>query len=381
MIARLEIGDVSLVTSIAEVLRQVLTAVMARNTSLADQLTERQPTHLRQFSSLPERERALRIESHGQFYLQSAWNLFLGQTEALNYRIRDGQCQRHDFKIPRILEFSCQPRRGGVIYTAMADLAHLTEVLRQWQDLNRRLAARPRRLPSWGPASRLIASALKLDTKARAHLSELLDQSNRLLSPLRDPLELNLGEHRWLSVDREESYSDWLGWILQGMPDVSDILPLFDLENPGAGKPRISREEKIHEESRTDVVVRFGQTGLLLIEVKTRPTGLGLGGQLRRYSEWARKEVADPLLALVALEKPEPLTDLHGFEPTLWGCFSRRLRQYACRLKESDLMQAAVILAFCGAVEQNLLRISADPQPYRAMASIDYFRTWNEASR
>jgi hypothetical protein len=42
------------------------------------------------------------------------------------------------------------------------------------------------------------------------------------------------------------------------------------------------------------------------------------------------------------------------------------------------MMRASVILAFCGAAEQNLLGISAPPARFRAMASIDYLSTWME---
>jgi hypothetical protein len=74
----------------------------------------------------------------------------------------------------------------------------------------------------------LVQSAKALDDEAQEHLRKALDNSNAALAPLGEPLRLNLGKHRWLSADREESYSDWLAWILQGM-SIIEILRLFAL--------------------------------------------------------------------------------------------------------------------------------------------------------
>lgn len=96
---------------------------------------------------------------------------------------------------------------------------------------------------------------------------------------------------------------------------------------------------------------------MLLIEVKTKPAdGQDLGRQLRRYEEWASKQPGPKgknLFMLVALDEPE--VELSHFQFVSWNLLCKRLRRYACAARESGLMKAAVILAFCGAVEQNLL--------------------------
>src|SRR5689334_2146074 len=97
------------------------------------------------------------------------------------------------------------------------DYRHLADILLRWQELQRRRADVPRKEFLWSAADRLRESAGKLDEYAKKHFKEALAKSDYHLTPLRDPLALNLGEHRWLSEDREESYSDWLAWILQGM--------------------------------------------------------------------------------------------------------------------------------------------------------------------
>jgi hypothetical protein len=44
----------------------------------------------------------------------------------------------------------------------------------------------------------------------------------------------------------------------------------------------------------------------------------------------------------------------------------------------SDLIRAAMTLAFCGAVEQNLLRLSGKPAMFRTQLSADYLKDWSE---
>jgi hypothetical protein len=219
-----------------------------------------------------------------------------------------------------------------------------------------------------------------LEDYARQHLEDALADSNKTLSPLSDPLELNLGEHRWLSVDREESYSDWLAWILQGMSGADEILPLFALGDDFArrelGKGSIRRELP-SEWGRTDVVVRFGDRGLLIIEVKVAPTGKDLPDQLKRYEEWACNQgVVQKLFALLGTVKPAH--DIRSFVFTDWRTLCRRLRRYAngIKEKESDLLRAAAILIFCGAVEENVAGFSVRPRHFRAMATVDHLRSW-----
>jgi hypothetical protein len=258
----------------------------------------------------------------------------------------------------------------------------LTQILSQWQERHQNLLHRkPMTFPSWKPALQLIESAGRLDTYAQERLAEVLARSNEELSPLRDPLGLNVGEHRWLSADREESYSDWLAWILQGLKTAETILPLFGFHDEGQISTMgtlgsVEREQEI-EDGRTDIEAWFGVRGLLLIEVKTQAPGTDLTSQLKRYRHWAdRQKVSERLLVLLALE--EPREDITPFIFTGWQVLCCRLRNYANHLKRSDLLGAAAILIFCGAVEQNILSISAQPERFRAMASLDYLQTWRE---
>jgi hypothetical protein len=220
-----------------------------------------------------------------------------------------------------------------------------------------------------------------LDHYAQQYLQDALARSDAELSPLAEPLKLNLGEHRWLSADREESYSDWLAWILQGISDSTEILLLFALSDEANGEllgpvGKIRREVS-SEHGRTDIEVPIGKRGLLLIEVKVRTTGSSLPSQLDRYAKKvACKNVDRSLLVLLGTEVPDASLDLFGFAFANWEALCRRLRQYANRIKKSDLLRAAAILIFCGAVEQNLLGFSCSPKHFRVMATVNYLRDW-----
>jgi hypothetical protein len=262
---------------------------------------------------------------------------------------------------------------------APVNYSRLTKALLTWAELQRELPAKQLKLPSWDPAYELVRSAESLDRFARQHLEDALAHSDAALSPLRDPLALNLGAHRWLSADREESYSDWLAWILQGMPGAAEILPLFGLGDDGMshvlGPVEKVRREGLSPYGRTDIDVRFGKRGLLLIEVKVRLPGSDVVSQLRRYDRWAAKEPVERRL-LVLLGAEEPRERIAPFTFTGWQSLCQRLRRYADRLKESDMLRAAAILIFCGAVEQNIFGLSVRPGRFRAMPTVTYLRGW-----
>lgn len=264
---------------------------------------------------------------------------------------------------------------------AAPDYGAFVEALQTWEKLTRQLQ---RDVPlqdlprKYGAFIETLRAWEQLTQRLQANLENAIAASNAELSPLSDPLKLNLGEHRWLSDDREESYSDWLAWILQGMSGADEILPLFGLgddcarREPGKGS---IRRELPSEWGRTDVVVRFGDRGLFIIEVKVGPTGKDLFDQLKRYEEWACNQgVAQKLFALLGTVKPAH--DIGSFVFTDWRTLCRRLRRYANAVKGSDLLRAAAILIFCGAVEENVAELSVLRGHFHAMATVNHLRRW-----
>ncbi len=249
------------------------------------------------------------------------------------------------------------------------------DALRTWGKLH---PAAQREPLSWESALLLVQSARDLDQCSRSWLKDALAQSEKELSPLGEPLRLNLGAHRWLSADREESYSDWLAWIFQGMPG-SEILAQFSLSDKCPAElteaPEYVRREVGRGEARTDIEVSFGGRGFLLIEVKVKDVGAEISCQLQRYAN----KLADKhnlLLVLLGTEAPEPDVKTSGFTFVRWDTLCRNLRNHANRVKNSDILRAAAILIFCGAAEQNLLGLSAKPRPFHATATADYLLKW-----
>jgi hypothetical protein len=82
-------------------LRQLRVAEVPRDPSLPHHFAESHAIHLREFGRLAEGERSLSIERDGEFGPGPLRNLRLGNTEALDHRVRDCQGHPHATPIPR----------------------------------------------------------------------------------------------------------------------------------------------------------------------------------------------------------------------------------------------------------------------------------------
>lgn len=247
----------------------------------------------------------------------------------------------------------------------------LIATLANWAAIGRRL--RPPIMAieeTWASARRLIKVArAKLDVEAE-HLRELFRYSDARLSPLEDPLKANLGAHRWLRGDREETYSDWLQWVIEqlGSPDlVYSILgepPPEGWQNWGTQLPDVRREVSVqsgHEghEGRLDIVVRYGMDAIIVVEVKVgnaeaADTIKQTGYALALDSEHESVRVRKILLATSAQER-----EYYGFTFWSWASVCVVLRKKVPELHRLPLVTRAMLLAFVGAVEQNLLGFSS----------------------
>lgn len=194
-----------------------------------------------------------------------------------------------------------------------------------------------------------------------------MTQSDRRLAPL----GLDFSGHRWLDLqrEREESYSDWLAWLLERMDSAEQVLRVFGLEDTDFGdlargtKTSVSREEPLSipesELKRTDIVIRFDDAGILLIEVKIRPLELAGGAEnLEVYLDWLKRSQPDPkrrcaiLLVPTSIEPP-----CEEWKVRSWDTVSLALRRQAAQniSKERAPLLSAITLCFAGAVEQNIL--------------------------
>jgi hypothetical protein len=270
-------------------------------------------------------------------------------------------------------------------------LGTAARLLELWAELYREGAFCPF-LPfiSWQAADDLVGVAKAADRLARDGLTESLAISNQAFGPLADPLAIDFGVHRWLSSEREEAYSDWLAWILTQIADPRRILKLFGVQDENLLEECALEEPKIKRESNTDVgrpdlVVWFGNRLLVVIEIKTKWFDeIGVNAQLIGYAKWAKDQRQPSRRFFVPVEFAS-FDPPAGFKSLPWRELALRLRKLALewiqestmgRLNGSYLVSAAMTLAFCGAVEQNLLRFSKTPKLFRALASAEYLEDW-----
>ena len=226
----------------------------------------------------------------------------------------------------------------------------LAAVLARWGEIGRATDA-----PApWGPAAKMIAAAERDAERAGVALDELLKTSAAELPRVGDPLLVDFDTHRWLREEHELAYSDWLAWVLEQRSESGAVLSLFGRE-PGAlaGTPcKVHREIRVPE-GQLDIVIRCDGTAALAVEVKT--TSEPDADQLGRYLEWLGREKHPLGLVLLATRKPESLVSSE-WSFRCWGDVTSGLRTWAAEwCEQGRLMQAAMTLAFCGAVEQNLL--------------------------
>jgi hypothetical protein len=168
--------------------------------------------------------------------------------------------------------------------------------------------------------------------------------------------------HRQLSSSREEVYSDWFQWVLEEVADTRLIWRVLGSPNrerfANSREPiRIAREERvehghINQTGRLDLVIRQGSGMLAVIEVKTRAYSELDLEKHKGYCE----SIGSTETELIFLSVDLPDSDLFGFRFLSWADVCVTLRAIAPRLLEpGHILGTALILAFVGAVEQNLL--------------------------
>lgn len=212
-------------------------------------------------------------------------------------------------------------------------------------------------------------AAIKIDLEA------LVEKSNQLLSPLEDPFSTDFGLHRWLRNSREEIYSDWLAWILQGFDNAAEVFQIFGLEvadSRGWSSATITREVPIPE-GRLDIVLRWPGKALLVLEVKVTDEESADTKKQNGYRNWMEMQRGERWKEALLLTLDANSGDSEGgFQRRDWRTICVKLRSLAARTlvatadgnsvrKRPSVVRAALLLAFVGAVEQNLLRRPGEP--------------------
>jgi hypothetical protein len=209
---------------------------------------------------------------------------------------------------------------------------------------------------SWTPVQRMIDAAEEYGRGWKDRVGEIADEYARLLGGLDDPLRVDMA---WLERSYEPAYSRWLGWVLEQLGSADAVWRVLGLGQAptDVGELRARAEVRITPEDRLDVVVECEGEWRVVIETK-----LGraeeypdLSVQLSRYWEKLKKRHPKPACVLIALDAEKK--EYEGFVVQRWPEICQRLRGELVRAsggKKSRLV-IAMILAFVGAVEQNLL--------------------------
>ena len=202
-------------------------------------------------------------------------------------------------------------------------------------------------------------------------LHNLLSESRKRLAPLEDPFDVDLGLHRWLKDEREEAYSDWLEWVVQQILEIlgpKQVFELFDLKPPEAVLE--SREWDVQreccvphghpdQEGRLDLVIRFRENAIIVVEVKKGDAEGADTDKHRGYSRWIEEQNYPHKYAVLLAASAEE-EDYKGFPFRSWATVCVEMRRLAIEIyKEGRAMTAAMVLAFVAAVEQNLLGFSS----------------------
>lgn len=246
-------------------------------------------------------------------------------------------------------------------------------LFQQWAELSRMLAPAQMRCAltfDWTAAQPFIAAAQDKLAFDANKLRDLLEASRARLKPLEEPFDLDLGVHRWLAGEREEAYSDWLEWAVRQIREPSQVLRLFGISLPAeAGKLttdsfEVQREVAVsygHADrtGRLDLVIRYGRTLLVVIEVKK--TGADEADTMKHegYARWVREQNYPKTISIL-LATDAVSAEYGTFQFSSWAKVCVELRRLAPLLaREWRVTVAALMLAFVGAVEQNLLGFSA----------------------
>ncbi len=220
------------------------------------------------------------------------------------------------------------------------------------------------RLPDWTAIQTLDNAARRLLSNDIATLESSLTASNERLKPLKDPFSEDFGLHRWLSGQREENYSDWLEYSVAQLQTSAWVYGLFNLPPPaGLDDFRLTtiREDWVEEgneghSGRTDLVIQYGSYRRLVIEVKV--TGAE-EADTAKQAGYAKSYVESDRVLLVT--EGQAATSDGGFRVALWSDVAKALRRFVPTICQERTVQAAMVLAFVGAVEQNLCGFPAQP--------------------
>jgi hypothetical protein len=211
-----------------------------------------------------------------------------------------------------------------------------------------------------------MVEAMRSWTEVRKNAYQaLLQESEARLAPFGEPLRVDFGTHGWLSDEREESFTAWLGWIIDQIREPDLIFRLLGIEDDaavsaarGAVFRPPDREVPILDNTRRlDLVIRYEGVVLIVVEVKVTGADSAQTAKQAEYFGWMTGQPEQFKRAvLLATDASEEEYDKFRF--VSWGHVCAELRRLASRYRLTRPTVAAMILAFVSAVERNLLQMS-----------------------
>lgn len=225
-------------------------------------------------------------------------------------------------------------------------------------------------MSDWQPAIQLINSWQPLSNALWQQFKELVQNSHAHLKPLGEPFYLDLQASRLFSDVREETYSNWLAWILTELSSRSHgtagIFKLLSIKEQEFSEcPKIFRElhiEQGHEglAGRLDILILYKVRKLLIhTEVKvTKAEGADLVKN-RGYMQSLKgrhPDITNQIHVLLVTDAPYSIHD--GFIVLTWCHVSKVLRQLAVdpTISRENTLLSAIMLLFAGVVEQTLYK-------------------------
>jgi hypothetical protein len=213
---------------------------------------------------------------------------------------------------------------------------------------------------------------------------DILDKSEARLAQFGEPLRVDFGAHRWLKGNREESYSDWLAWIVGELRQPDLVFGLFGIKEDAAtlkarGEDfhRPDREVWILENTRRlDLVIRYEGAVLIVVEVKVTGADSAETAKQEEYFGWMKGE-PEPSQHPILIACDASEEQYSKFRFVSWAHVCVELRRLAPRYFSGRPIVAAMILAFVSAVERNLLDMSLPPFEAPAMTWMAHSRVFD----
>jgi hypothetical protein len=197
----------------------------------------------------------------------------------------------------------------------------------------------------------MIQAAEDYGRACEGRVLELAGEYQAKLGDLGDPLSVKM---TWIERSYEPAYSRWLAWVLEQLGSADAVWRVLGLPDPPAEVRKLGTETEVRitPEDRLDIVVYCDGAPRVVIETKLwSAEGCYLDDQLGRYRKRLGDGHAKGVLIVLDAEKDS----YEGFVVRRWKDVCVGLRRELFHAARGKHLGAAMILAFVGAVEQNLL--------------------------